>query len=90
MKTEGIYSDIAKYVKTGFDTSNYDLDEPLPKGENKKVMRLVKNELRGKVMRELKMYSHLKDDRNFWQLRKLPPRNGFILEEVEPIHKMRS
>ena len=53
-------------------------------------MRLVKNELRGKVMRELKMYSHLKDDRNFWQLRKLPPRNGFILEEVEPIHKMRS
>ena len=57
VKTEDIYSVIAKYVKTRFDSSNYGLDRPLPKGKNKNVIRLVKNELRGKVMTELKMYS---------------------------------
>ena len=65
MKTEDIYSVIAKYIKTSFDTSNYELGRPLPKGKNKKVLGLVKNILRGKVMTELKMYSYLKDDRNF-------------------------
>ena len=44
METEDIYSDIAKYVKTRFDTSNYELERPLPKGKNKKAMVLVKNE----------------------------------------------
>ena len=68
MKTEDIYSVIAKYIKTRFDTSNYELGSPLPKGKNKKVLGLVKNILRGKVMTELKMYSYLKDDRNFWEL----------------------
>ena len=68
MKTEDIYSDITKCVKTRSDTSNYELDRPLPKEKNKKVIGLVKNELRGKVMTELKMYSYLKDDRNFWEL----------------------
>ena len=40
IKTEDIYSDIEKYIKTRFDTSNYELDRPrpLPKGENKKVI----------------------------------------------------
>ena len=68
MKTELIYPDISKYVKTRFDTSNYELDRPIPKGKNKKFIGLVKNELQGKVMTELKMYSYLKDDRNFWEL----------------------
>ena len=68
MKTEDIYSDIAKYVKTRFDTSNYELNRRLPKGKNKNVIGLVKNALLGKVMTELKMYSYLKDDRNFWEL----------------------
>ena len=68
MKTEDIYSDITKYVKTRSDTSNYEFDRPLPKERNKKVIGLVKNELRGKVMTELKMYSYLKDDRNSWEL----------------------
>ena len=31
MKTEDIYSDILKVVGTSFDTSNYELDRPLPK-----------------------------------------------------------
>ena len=60
-----IYSVIVKYVKTRFDTSNYELDRPLPKTKNKKVIGLAKNELRGKAMTQLKMYSYLKDDRNF-------------------------
>ena len=68
MKTEDIYSDITKYVKTRSDTSNYEFDRPLPKEKNKKVIGLEKNELRGKVMTELKMYSYLKDDRNSWEL----------------------
>ena len=68
MKTEDIYSDIAKCVKTRFDTSNYELNRRLPKGKNKNVIGLVKNALLGKVMTELKMYSYLKDDRNSWEL----------------------
>ena len=35
-KTDDIYTDIAKDVETRFDTSNYELDRPLPKGKNKK------------------------------------------------------
>ena len=68
MKTEDIYSDITKYIKTRFDTSNYELARLLPKGKNKKVTGLVENELRRKVMTQLKMYSYLKDDTNFWEL----------------------
>ena len=50
IKTEEMYVDIAKDVETRFDTSNYKLDRPLPKGENKKVTGLMKYELRGKIM----------------------------------------
>ena len=35
IKTEDIYKDIAEDVETRFDTSNYELDRPLPKGKNK-------------------------------------------------------
>ena len=31
IKTDDIYKDIAKYVETRFDTSNYELDRPLAK-----------------------------------------------------------
>ena len=34
--TDDIYEDIAENVETRFDTSNYELDRPLPKGKNKK------------------------------------------------------
>ena len=49
IKTDGIYKHIAEDVKTRFDTSNYKLDKPLPKGKNKKVICLIKDELGGKV-----------------------------------------
>ena len=44
--------DIAQDVETRFDTSNYELDIPLPKGKNKKVIRLLKNELGRKIMKK--------------------------------------
>ena len=34
IKTEDIYADIVKDVETRFDTSNYELDGPLPEGKN--------------------------------------------------------
>ena len=34
-KTYGICKDIAEDVETRFDSSNYELDGPLPKGKNK-------------------------------------------------------
>ena len=37
-KTVDIYKDIAEDVETKFDTSNYELDRPLSKGKNKKVI----------------------------------------------------
>ena len=36
IKTDDIYKDIAEDVETRFDTSNYELDRPLPKGKNNK------------------------------------------------------
>ena len=48
IKAYDIYKDIAEDVKTRFDTSNYELernfiDRLLPKGKNKKVIRLMKD-----------------------------------------------
>ena len=43
IKIEDIYEDIAEDVGTRFDTSNYELDRPLPKRKYKKVIGLVKD-----------------------------------------------
>ena len=32
-----------------FDTSNFELDRPLPKAKNKKVISLIKDKLSGKI-----------------------------------------
>ena len=69
MKIDDIYKDIAENVETGFDTSNYELDRPLPKGKNKKVTGLMKNKLGQKTMVKFvwlrtKTYSYLIDDGN--------------------------
>ena len=50
IKTADIYKDIAEDVGTRFDTSNYELDRPLPKGKNKKVTGLLRDELSGTIM----------------------------------------
>ena len=34
VKIDDIYKEVAEDVETSFDTSNYELDRPLPKGKN--------------------------------------------------------
>ena len=41
-----IYKDIADNLEIWFDTSAYEIDEPLPKGQNKNVIGLMEGELR--------------------------------------------
>ena len=50
IKTDNVYKDIAEDVETRFDTSNYELDRPLVKNKNKKVIGLMKDRLGGKIM----------------------------------------
>ena len=66
-KTDDIYKDIAEDVEIRFDTSNFEIDRPLPKGRNRKVIRLMEDELGGKIMKEFvglrpKTYSYLKNN----------------------------
>ena len=49
IKTDDIYKDIVKDVKTRFDTSNYEIDRPLQRGKIKKVIGVMKDELGGKI-----------------------------------------
>ena len=51
LKTDDIYKDIAEDLETRFDTSKFELDRPLPKGKNKKVIGLMKDELGGKIIK---------------------------------------
>ena len=68
IKTDNIYQDIGKDdVKTRFDTSNYELERPLHKGEKKRVIGLMKDELGGEIMTKFvglraKTYSYLLDN----------------------------
>ena len=52
-KTKDIYSDFTKDVETRSDTSNYQLDRPLPKGKNKKVVGLTEDVLDAKMKKKL-------------------------------------
>ena len=65
IKIDNIYKDIADDVETKFNTSNYELDRPLPKGKTKKVTELMKDELGGNIMTKFvglraKTYSYYK------------------------------
>ena len=67
MKINYFYKDIANNVENRFDTSNYEVNRPLPTGKNKKVIGLLKDELGGKIIRGFvtlrpKTYSFLTDD----------------------------
>ena len=53
VKTDYIYKDIAENVETRFDTSNIELERPLPKGKYQKVIGLMNDELGGDVMTEV-------------------------------------
>ena len=73
MKTDDIWwrktdEDIAEGVETRLNTSNYGLDRLLPKGKNKKVIGLIKDELGGKIIIKFvvlraKTFSYLIDNR---------------------------
>ena len=52
IKAEDFYEDIADDVEKPFDTSNYEVDRPLPAGKNKKVIGLMKDELGGTIITE--------------------------------------
>ena len=67
IKTNDFYEDIASDVENRFDTSNYEVNRPLPMRRNKKVIGLMKDELGGKIITEFvtlmpKTYSYLTDD----------------------------
>ena len=67
IKTNNLYKDIADNSETRFDTSNYELDRPLLKGRNKKVIGLMKNKIDEKIITKIvglrvKIYSFLIDD----------------------------
>ena len=64
IKTDAMYTNIAEDVETMFKTTNYKLNRSLPKGKNKKVVNVIKDELGGKSMKEFdglgaKTYSYL-------------------------------
>ena len=52
IKTEDFDEDMANDVEKRFDTSNYEVNRPLPTGKNKKVIGLMKDELGGKIIME--------------------------------------
>ena len=52
IKTEDVYKDIANDAEKRLDTLNYAIERPLPKGKNKKVIGLMKDELSGKIKTE--------------------------------------
>ena len=52
VKIDDIYKNILKDVERRFDSLNYELNRPLPKGKNNKVIDIMKNELGGKTMKE--------------------------------------
>ena len=67
IKTEDFHEDISNDVPARFDTSGYCPNRPLPVGLNKKVIGLMKDEFRGKIMTEFvalrpELYSYKKLD----------------------------
>ena len=67
VKTNDLYRDIANDMESRFDTSNYEVNRPLPTGKKKKIIGLMKDELGGKIFTEFgtlrpKTYSYLTYD----------------------------
>ena len=67
VKAEDIYKDIAEDFEKRFDTSNFEINRPLPLGKNKKVIGLMKGELGRQIMKEFfglraTTYSYLKEN----------------------------
>ena len=85
IKIEGFYKDITDEVEKRFDTSNYEVDRPLPKGKNKEVMGLMKDELGGRIMTEFvvlrpKTYSSSMDDDS--EVKKAKRTKKFVIKRM--------
>ena len=52
IKTEDFHKGIPNDVEKRIDTSNYEVNRPLPTGKNKKVIGLMKDELGERVITE--------------------------------------
>ena len=75
IKTNDFYEDIASDVENRFDTTNYEVNRPLPMGKNDKVIGLMKDELGGKIITE------------FATLR--PKRYSFLMMMVKKIKRLK-
>ena len=53
IKTDDIHKDIPVDVKTRFNTSDYELNKPLPKRKKEKVIGLMEDQLGGKIVKYL-------------------------------------
>ena len=67
IKTNDFCEDIANDVECKFNTSNYEVNRPLPMGKNKKIIGLMKDKLGGKIITEFvtlrpMTYSYLTND----------------------------
>ena len=52
IKTEDIYKGAANDAEKKFHTWNSEIEKPLPKNENRKVITLMKDELGGRISTE--------------------------------------
>ena len=93
IKTKDFYKDIAQDVQERFDTSNYSVDRPLPKGKNKKVIGLMKDELGGGVITEFvalrpKAYSYTTDE--FIEMKKAKGTKKCIIKKCFSLRSIKS
>ena len=94
IKTEDFYKNIADDDEKTFDTSNYEVNRPLPIGKNKKVIGLMKDKLGGKIMIEFvavrpKNYSYLIDDCNE-SIEKAKEKNKCTIKERLNLHNYKN
>ena len=75
VKSEDIYVDVPANVEKIFDTWSYGVERPLTFRKNKKNIKLMKDELDGKIMKETvilrpNMYSYITDDEgDNWEIK---------------------
>ena len=53
VKLENVYGNLPEDVQIRFGTSKFEVNRPLPIGKNKKVIGPIKDELGGKIMKEM-------------------------------------
>ena len=85
IKTENVYEGFADEAGKRFDTSNYEVDRPLPKGINKKVIGWMKDGLGEKIITEFvalrpKACSYLIDDGN--EYKKAKETKKYVIKRI--------